>query len=148
MKILLTILLLISPFLSKEESPTYSGHTHWIDGRSGEAQYEEDSVYNAIGLPIYVLEEGNRYEVQSFEFIYKEVGVYENAQGKLEVMSDTRVVECKGNKINTDWQTALRDRLAWGDTLMFSEVRYKKGKGVKVAAPLKVYMYMPEKLRK
>ncbi len=150
MKLLLALLTLLFYYASEGDADKslYNGATHWIDDKEGEGQYAEDSVYAYLKSPIYVIDSGKRYEVHSFQFVYKEVGVYENAQGKPEVMCDVRTAECRGNTIDTIWQKALSERLAWGDTLMFAEVLYRKGKDILPARGLKVYMHMPPKLRR
>ncbi len=145
MKTLLTAILALWTLLPDGSESKNMAYVHWIDDTSQEGQYTADTVRSHLSSPLYVLDEGKRYKVHSFELVYKEVGLYENAQGKQEVMADTRIVRCKGGYIDTTWQSALHRNLAWSDTLIFADVRYYKEDELYVAQPLKVYMYMPSK---
>ncbi len=147
--ITLLLLLLCTPYLQEEEKKEihYTGNTHWIDDKSIEGQYLENLVYQSIEKPIYVLDSGVRYPVTSFDFVYKELGVYENDEGRPTLMVDIKSAKIDGDHIDTAWVRALQDRLAWGDTLIFTDVRYRRDSQLYIAHPLKVYMYMPAKLR-
>ncbi len=152
MKIILTFLFLIfSTFWigedDKNQDLKFSGNTQWIGEEVEEGQYEEEMVYQSIDKPIYVIDEGKKYTVSSFDFVYKELAVYENAEGKPELMCDVSGAKMNGDRIDSVWVNALRDRLAWGDTLIFTDVVYQKKKKQHLARPLKVYMYRPERLR-
>lgn len=133
----------------KSDAILFHGYTMWVDSTLSKAQYDENLVYEHIDTPLYVLDDsGGVFPVTSFDFVYKEVGVYENAEGKKEVMCNTRLVYCSGNRIDTAWRRALKEQLAWGDTLEFVNVKYRKEDKNRQARPLKVYMNMPKRLRK
>ncbi len=139
------LLLLCHPSWGEEgkKAPAYKGYIYWMGlGSAEEKQVSLDSFIQQMDQALSVrMGDSQSYPLTSFDLIYKEVGVYENENGKREIMSDVKTASFMGSSLDTLWLRSLDQRLAWGDTIFVDNAKYKVGEKQYLAHPLKLYFY-------
>ncbi len=145
--ILLAVLILLmadpSGLKAEKKKPAYKGYISWVQAdSSSEYQMSVDTFLASFNKHLMArAKDSTMYPLSSFDLIFKEVGVYENAAGKREVMADVKMVSVRGNELDSLWVNTLNERLAWGDTIYIDNAKYKIEDKYYIANPLKIYFY-------
>jgi hypothetical protein len=119
----------------KFKPPVVKSYLSTYTGSDVSVSVEE--AKSIISLPLKVLDESkNNYTVNSYQFIYKRIGVVmDDTSGKITPESDIVAQQFTSTPLSSIWINTIKDELHAGEELYFFDIIVKDNQGRLFFAP-------------